>query len=1203
MPRVADVERRVWDLMTTDFRWRPPEDFPVQVLGGSDVQANLQVFEVAMACVFAAMRPDYEWFVTRKSSDGGLDFLGHSPFLVDPELGIDAAVTIGGQCKKRARVDNIVTLVGGVLTQMAKTANPTFFVVALSADLDESRVRTAMVDLQADHRRHCHIVTRRQIEAMIGRHLDAIRDVLDAGLSPADATEVLTYFRERSEQTAVLAPRIELEPLPPVLAGRPFSVGARISTATTADSPLRFRWRPAEADGEVALMAPAGAGFDDGVALAVTDVADDPLTVEVELELVTHAVGDVALGRLEVTGQSVPPWVTEGAVELGAVRVVENARPRYFAAPFRVAHRRLVAAYDQAMAGGLATIAVVGPGGSGKSRVIEEVAQETRARGSTTIVAQQANSHDDPHRVLAALLTELSGGRRAGVDPAEHVLRTIAGYDSDLAERADPAVRAAFGRAVTAAPSEQDLISALLLLLVAQARRAPIVVHLKDLHWCPADVLVTIDRLLWQLEAVMRSPSLRRRPESGVLCVLEGRTRERSTEPSTGWSTASFEAFVAARDCPTVTCSAFTPADGRTFVSRLFEDRSSSRALVAEHLLAVQDELVDRVAASSGGNPFHALEHVQLLKDRGEVAQNPATGQLHLVRVPGADVDLPDSVFDAIRRRWQYLRDREPELAVLIWATALVEDQLPLPLFRHLLDRLAPTVSLRDVDRTEMVWTANGTADHVAFRHENHFQVIRRLPVPTATRDAVVDAYDAYFERARRPSASDRFRWARALLEHPTPDLARARRLLRSARTSARRAGDDRLARRITTTELDLTWRGDDRSPVGDAAFVARCDDEVALVREVMAVDRAQAAQRIGALQRRCAERLVPRARRSSIGLLELRRRALIADVVSAQILINDRRALLAGEVAGAVRREAAIVRSTVAANDPQWSDLEMEALFAEAIALDLSGEHRLALSRSTEAVALARATDAPSAPNIISTHANILLVDDLVAAETLQRRCLVDAEAVGSADRELIEVHLSEALVLLAASGSARSDALLAEAAARTTSASGTLYQLGHHPDAGAAALMRGIVSVLRDEGDEVQWFGQAVACATRGQEMETLWRSHIDLAVALDRRPSAAPVAADHARAAVAIIEETLDAHPDPGRSPRFGLVRLALVHAARILCGIDDPEGGALLRRHPEVGRSLVADDPTRVRPDRGGVAHHKWVRHGDGDYVVY
>jgi hypothetical protein len=156
--------------------------------------------------------------------------------------------------------------------------------------------------------------------------------------------------------------------------------------------------------------------------------------------------------------------------------------------------------------------------------------------------------------------------------------------------------------------------------------------------------------------------------------------------------------------------------------------------------LGLQAELIRAISDTAGANPFHALEQVRLLKETGEIGQNPKTGLLYMIGPPRTGVALPDSVFAAIGLRWHYIRERAPGLALLVWGSALLDDHLPLSLFRHLWAELAPEVSVREIDATDMLWTGDGDDREVVFRHENYFESVRRFTVSDEDRRRVVNA-------------------------------------------------------------------------------------------------------------------------------------------------------------------------------------------------------------------------------------------------------------------------------------------------------------------------------------------------------------------------------------------------------------------------------------------------------------------------------
>ena len=120
----------------------------------------------------------------------------------------------------------------------------------------------------------------------------------------------------------------------------------------------------------------------------------------------------------------------------------------------------------------------------------------------------------------------------------------------------------------------------------------------------------------------------------------------------------------------------------------------------------------------------------------------------------------------------------------------------------------------------------------------------------------------------------------------------------------------------------------------------------------------------------------------------------------------------------------------------------------------------------------------------------------------------------------------------------------------------------------------------------------------------METLWRSHINLAMALYQRDQQTSTTAhDHAVAALEIMQETLTSYSDPERSPRFRMLSVGLAEAVWILIATGDEVGFAVLEQYPSL-RSRFNDPDAGVLKDYdGGDRHFQWLRVGNVDYVLY
>jgi hypothetical protein len=1125
-------------------------------------------------------------------------------------------------------VGKILKEVGGDLLDMAEKYRPTFFVVAFSARVSQSRVARARMTLENQLGRHCHILDRHQVEGLICDNLGLLDEIFRECLTREEIQEVRSYFENRT--VTPLPHLITVDTPEKVLAGVPFRVTVRVRSSVVCGPPLCLWWKPGPADASpqaVRLIGPLGADLPIGAELEPDDTVDDPIYSWLSMELETHAVGRTHLGEVRV-GLRADGESSADRAELRSILVVENVRPRFFMPPFLAGLTRLSEVYEQARTGDVLSVGVVGAGGSGKSRLCEEFALEQRRGGARLVSAKQAKTLDDPYRILANLLMGLTQEEiliaypetpliadpavREIADPAGRVVQTISLYEPALASVAESTIRSIMGadHGMSGTVSESAILSAIVLLIVVRARCSPLIVHFQDLHWCSPDMLKLLDQLVWQFDPRRSSSGGGLRgSHKGILFIFEGRMQERGESGRNVWTSEPFEAFLQKLDCQRVQCSSFTPDDGLKFATLLFEGRHSAGRLVSDDLLDLQGELIASISRTAGGNPFHCLQQVQFLKERRVLGQNPETGLLYMIQPGQAETALPDEVFDSIRLRWQYLQERSPQVALLLWAAALLEDQIPRPLFDHLRRDLAPDVDLDHVDATDFLWTGSSSAADVVFRHEHYFHALRRFEVSSGDHRRVVDSYSDWYRSVAELGPNDQFKWTRVLLEHPEPDVVQVRKLLRTALESARRLGDVKLARRVAAAALDLAWSQDGLSPAPLGEFLNVCDGELELVRDLLGSDRVEAQRRLGRLQARLIQRVATLAPDEALRALELRQ--LTTEVVLSQFLFNDRQAVRASEVAAHAVREIGEGRLTASARDAvAWQALEMEALHAQSVALALSGEIERALQTSERAVKIARTSSTVLARHVISTYANILLAREPAASEAILRQCLADMGAANGPEEPPrdIEINLSMALVLqahrLGGDDAKAASFMLEEAARRLNRVFKRCYALGNFPEAAAAALMRGIVSVLTEEHEEIRFFAYAVAAASRGHQMETLWRARINLAQALHRggeHASASPH--DHARAAFEILEETLRPYSEPDLSPRFRLIRVPLAHAVRILILSGDDTGLRALERYPAL-RACFADPTAGVlRDDRGGYTSHEWLRVAQDDYVIY
>jgi hypothetical protein len=284
-----------------------------------------------------------------------------------------------------------------------------------------------------------------------------------------------------------------------------------------------------------------------------------------------------------------------------------------------------------------------------------------------------------------------------------------------------------------------------------------------------------------------------------------------------------------------------------------------------------------------------------------------------------------------------------------------------------------------------------------------------------------------------------------------------------------------------------------------------------------------------------------------------------------------------------------------------------MEALYTSSCAHAICGEFAAAVRASAAATDIANAYDAPLARKVLSTYGSMLLSEDPERGESVLRGCLARWNDDGTSDAALVEVHLCMSLVLQGhrcPPNSTTRGELLDEARTRMTRVHDVCRRLGLYADAGAAALVRGVVSGIAGDGEDAGWFAHGVAAAAKGRQMETLWRSHINLATALIRKDG--PVghsACDHALAAYSIMDETLGVYSQPERTPRFELLRTGMAAAASMLLAARDPRGDAILERYPSLRTHFSEPSTGMLAAYDGGPRHFQWLRIGEIDYVLY
>src|SRR5947209_577466 len=199
----------------------------------------------------------------------------------------------------------------------------------------------------------------------------------------------------------------------------------------------------------------------------------------------------------------------------------------------------------------------------------------------------------------------------------------------------------------------------------------------------------------------------------------------------------------------------------------------SQERKVPRELIPHQEELLQTILRFGEGSPFHMIEQIKLLRHHRIIDQNTRTGLLFLSQQVPESLHIPTDVRTLIRRRFAYIQERWPNVAVLIRSVALLSDRISSDLFQELRSRLCPGASLDLVAKSDFLSLPHGTKGEVRFRHENYYQVLKDTEL--VERDTIVEIYREWLE-AQENSAETLFQrgCVASQASRPNSDVIRA---------------------------------------------------------------------------------------------------------------------------------------------------------------------------------------------------------------------------------------------------------------------------------------------------------------------------------------------------------------------------------------------------------------------------------------------
>ena len=441
--------------------------------------------------------------------------------------------------------------------------------------------------------------------------------------------------------------------------------------------------------------------------------------------------------------------------------------------------------------------------GMGKTRLLAEVAQ--RARDSGVLVLAGGCYEQEGRLPYGPIHDGLADYLRA--QPALFLDR-VRGLERDLA-RIVPEIHSLVGDGKEAPRRDAEAERIQLFLAVAQAlecmsEAGPLLLLLDDLQW--AD-----EATLQLLHFLLRQPGLER-----ALVV------------------GSYRAEEVVRDAALTELTRDSSAGQRTEHIVLQPLSTTDLGVLLQERLggACSLDLIAALHARSGGNPFFALQMVNLLGEEGHLERSDGTWQMG----EGTTLELPPAVRETIARRLRRLSADEREALTLGAILGRQFDYAPLARLWHGGERALFEVLDRAIDAHLVAETEEG----YTFRHPLLWEVVyHRAPGPrraTLHERAALSLEEFYGDRAEAHAAELAHHFLRAGRVH----LDRAVRYLVIAGDQAERAFAHAEAEQHYRRALEVVRQAQDGDRLAEIAerlgsvlrFVRRYDEALELLEE-----------------------------------------------------------------------------------------------------------------------------------------------------------------------------------------------------------------------------------------------------------------------------------------------------------------------------------------------------------------------------------
>jgi len=687
-------------------------------------KGRFQVFEVLVAEALSLLDHDIQWIVTAVQGDGGIDFEGVVVARDIPEWFVLPSQVILGQVKRRARGVNIKDIrddlakISNFYAQKKGSVLWAVIYIISTADFGKQFNYISKVSsepwIRTIYGPNPPIVflDGKRFLSLLSSNSRGILSLLDKSFSEAELNLFESYLDRLSLGSSEMF-NFEIKGNNEGITGLPLQKKLIVTSKIKIPSSLKLqiRWEPDHGESNIVqIVNPDQLSSSEGIVVAFNGKEKH----QIDIQIRCFCQGRVSLGTIYVLNEK---RMVLSKVPLGSANFYYQFVPPFFRSPNERILFEAESIIKTSKTGMLVVMAITGVGGSGKSRLCEELLSIACKNNHQIFTISHANNKTSRGQLIRDIFFQLFNTENSDLTFIDDMIAELKSHIKGFDTAWEKSLRDYFENNISV-PSIDIIVKALLSAFLVRTEKKPMALHLKDMHWGDKDDFLILKQLIHNIKANQKYFS------NGILFVFEGRNREALKIDEDYYSPIDWFSFLKNDFIIEKTVAAWSKFNSEEFLSEIFDTSINRNAYTDPKALPLHQELIDNLLFWANGNPMHLIEQLKLLLSMNVIKQFD-NGLLYVREKLPTNYAVPVTTRDMIKYRIEFYRNLYPECVEFIGFISRIERKIHGSLYTFLQKNL---FEHNATDFTELLrgmgfaTLPTETEYYFEFSHENYYQ-------------------------------------------------------------------------------------------------------------------------------------------------------------------------------------------------------------------------------------------------------------------------------------------------------------------------------------------------------------------------------------------------------------------------------------------------------------------------------------------------